>query len=352
MKKNVFIFFVTCFVVLQASALTFDLPLDGSTVIGQTKKAKTITGDTLTSMARRYDMGIYELLEANPTFKIGETYGPDKSFTVPSQFILPDTVHGGIVVNLAELRMYFYVPGTKQVKTFPVGIGREGWETPLGATYIARKRMNPTWTPTEHILSARAQDGVTLDKVVPAGPQNPLGGYAMYLGVPTILMHGSNDPTGIGRRSSSGCIRMAPEAIESFFDLVPVNLLVTIVDEPIKLGWLGNDLYVEAHVPLQDDLLKDTTQLKERLHTLVDAVVAKRPANIDWDTANQAVEEQRGYPIKIGEGIGPMPTISVRDNPNAIVHVKQNVVHPRETVLSKMKAYMEKTKKHQKDEAK
>lgn len=281
-------------------ALNFTLSADNDTVLGSLKKAKTISGDTLTSMARRFDMGIMELIEANPNLKLDKIYRADQPFTVPSEFILPDTPHKGIVVNLAELRLYFYVPNTNKLMTFPVGIGRQGWETPLGETYITGKKLNPTWTPTERIKSAHLDDGKRLPQIFLPGSDNPLGGRALYLAIPQILMHGSNDPAGIGRRSSAGCIRMQPEAIESFYPLVSKGLPVTFVDEPIKLGWRNNDLYVEVHMPLQDHLIHNTDPLKKELHDLIDKETAKYPALIDWKTANIAVDEQRGYPIKIG----------------------------------------------------
>jgi L,D-transpeptidase ErfK/SrfK len=314
----------------QANALTFELPDDGSTIVGKMQEGKTIAGDTLSSIGRRYDLGIFELKEANPSLDLMQQFGPGKELVLPTEFILPDAVHKGIVINLAELRLYLYVPKTREVKTFPIGIGRQGWDSPVGVTYIANKTKDPTWVVPKTIMDARKEDGVDLPKSVPPGPDNPLGGYRLRLAVPSgaFLMHGSNDPSGIGRRSSSGCIRMQPEAIESIYNLIPVNTQVTIVDQPIKIGWLGNDLYLESHLPLQDDD-RDSTALKAETKALIEKVIAKRPATIDWDAANRAEDEERGYPVKIGTGLDPIPQEAVPLNPPATIQAPKNQLHER-----------------------
>lgn len=312
---------------LTAESLTYTLPTDGSTLIGDTQTVSAVTGDTVISLGRRYSSGIMELLEANPTLSMEQTYGPEQKVLVPSQFLLPNAAHKGLVINLAELRLYFYVPGTREVRTFPIGVGRQGWDTPLGETYISSKDANPTWVPTERIKAARLKDGVVLPNSVGPGPNNPLGPYRFRTGLSTILIHGSNDPSGIGRRSSSGCIRMQPEAVESIFNLVPVGLPVTFVDEPVKVGWLGNDLYLEAHIPLEDDPEDDPDTLIEYAHKIINTATQSRPANIDWTLVDQITKDQRGYPIKIGTGINPMPMIAVPLNPS--VPVRKNQVHAR-----------------------
>lgn len=313
---------------LTAQSLTYILPADGSTVIGNTQTVSAVTGDTLISLGRRYSSGIIELLEANPTLSLAQTYGPDQKVFVPTQFLLPNAPHKGLVVNLAELRLYFYVPGTHEVRTFPIGVGRQGWDTPLGETYISSKDANPTWVPTEHIKTARLKDGVKLPNSVGPGPDNPLGPYRFRTGLSAILIHGSNDPSGIGRRSSSGCIRMQPEAVESIFNLVPIGLPVTFVDEPVKVGWLGNDLYMEAHIPLEDDPEDDTDTLITYAHRIIDQETQSRPANIDWTLVDQIAKDQHGYPIKIGTGINPIPVITIPLNPS--VPVRKNHVHARQ----------------------
>ncbi len=299
-RSRIFLFFFCMTATQYVLALTFPLPNGGSTVVGKIQAMQTITGDSIVSLARRYDMGITELLEANPDAHLDQIYHPQQVFILPSQFILPNAPHRGIVINLAELRLYFYDLQKKEVITFPIGIGRQGWESPLGTTSILRKKADPTWRPTQHILQARLKDGVVLPKKVPPGPANPLGPYALYTAIPTILIHGSNDPSGVGRRSSSACFRLQPEAIESLYPLVPIGSPVTIVNQPIKIGWLGNDLYLEIHIPLEDQLIQHPEQLQEKMHQLVKKTIAKKQVKVDWSTADKAVIEQRGYPVKIG----------------------------------------------------
>lgn len=305
------------FLCSAAHALTFNLPHDGSTVLGEIQHSKTITGDTLVTLARRYQLGYMEIIEANPEVKRDQTFGPAEEVILPTQFILPETAHRGIVINVSELRLYFYTPGTREVKTFPIGIGRQGWGTPLGLTYVASKERDPTWVVPKSIMEDRSKDGVEFPSSVAPGPDNPLGGYRLRLAIPTgsFLIHGSNDPSGIGRRSSSGCIRMQPEAIESFYDQVAVGTPVTVVDQPVKAGWLDNDLYIEAHIPLQDGPEKNQV-MEDSLQEAIKKVTLHRPANIDWTLAEQVIKEQHGYPIKIGSGKGPIPAVSVPLNPS------------------------------------
>ncbi len=321
---------------VNAFALTFDLPGNGATIVGDIKEVSAVTGDTFVSVARRYGLGYVELMEANPTLKPEDTLESSQAVLLPTEFILPNADHRGLVINLAELRLYFYKPNTREVMTFPVGIGRAGWNTPLGLTNVAWKQKDPTWHVSSTIKQARALEGVNLPDSVAPGPDNPLGQYAIHLGFNAILIHGSNDPGGIGRRSSSGCIRLQPEAIENFFDDVMVNSPVMIVDQPIKVGWLANTLYLEVHEPLENDQGGHNHAMSDEAYHLVNAAIQARPADIDWRAVDTSVEQQRGYPVKIGIGIGAIPTIAVPLNSAAleIKHAKgkkTSVVHKKKT---------------------
>lgn len=325
---------------VQSYALTFDLPANGATLVGDVKTSPALLGDTLVNVARRYDLGYVELIEANPGIKPSASLSPEQKLVLPTEFILPDAPHRGMVINLSELRMYFYPPNTRQVMTFAVGIGREGgWDSPLGQMYIVRKKVDPTWTPTQHILESRLKDGVVLPKVVHPGPENPLGPYAFYTSVPAILIHGSNDASGIGRRSSSGCIRMQPEAIESFFDEVAIRSSVMIVEQPVKVGWRDNDLYIEVHVPLENNAGGSNHDLQSEAHRLIDRATAVRLATVNWSAVDDAVKEQHGYPVKIGVGIGAVPILEVPLNAATLVDPKS---------ASPKKAKLPNTKHHHK----
>ena len=164
---------------------------------------------------------------------------------LPTVHLLPDAAPEGIIINLADMRLYYFAEPGGPMQSFPIGIGREGLLTPLGSTKVVRKNKDPTWRPTPRMRAENPE----LPEAVPAGPDNPLGNRAMYLGWPQYLIHGTNKPLGIGRRTSSGCVRMYPEDVEYLFDRIAVGTKVTVVDQPIKLSWIDDALYIEALRP-------------------------------------------------------------------------------------------------------
>jgi hypothetical protein len=165
-------------------------------------------------------------------------------------------MRSGIVINLAALRMYYFPPrkpGELQtVVTHPIGIGRVGWSTPLGATKVTSKRENPVWHPPASVRKEHAADGDPLPARVPAGPDNPLGKYAMNLGWPSYLIHGTNQPYGVGIRASHGCIRMYPEDIAALYDDIPVGTKVTVVNQPMLYGRRGDQIYLQSFPVFED----------------------------------------------------------------------------------------------------
>jgi L,D-transpeptidase ErfK/SrfK len=281
----------------QSIALVFNLPGNGDDVVGQLQLTRSLPGDTFITVGRRYDIGYYEMVEANPTID-PNLPNPGTLLVVPTRFIVPNVPHTGVIVNLAELRVYYFPPGTNKIVTYPVGIGREGWNTPVGVTSIIAKVTNPTWTVPPDIKAEREKNGIDLPDAVPPGPNNPLGMYALYLGFPGYRMHGTNDPTGIGRRSSSGCIRLWPEDIEELFALTQKGTSVRVINDPYKTGWLGNQLYLESHLPLQETqaLYQDTSLLTADIQ----AAIANRPANVDWSAAKRVANQQNGIPQVVG----------------------------------------------------
>ncbi|RAS69674.1 L,D-transpeptidase YcfS [Vibrio diazotrophicus] len=209
-------------------------------------------GETLAQIAKQYDIGFLGLMAAN---KGVDPFLPQEGYvlTIPSQIILPMVPYEGIVVNLAELRLYYFKPEERKVHIFPVGIGRIGRDTPEMETKISQKRPNPTWTPPDSIRKEYLQKGIELPKVVPSGPENPLGEYALRLafGNGDYLIHGTNKDFGIGLRVSSGCIRMEPKDIEWLFNQVERGEKVRIIDEPVKVALEPDrSVFVEAHEPL------------------------------------------------------------------------------------------------------
>src|SRR5690554_1911071 len=232
----------------------YPLPEEGN-VIGE---VYTVTvddhEDTLIDIARRHNVGYEEIVRANPDVSIWIP-GEGTEVTIPGKFILPDAEHTGVVINVAELRLYYFPEArngeTPRVETYPIGIGREGYDTPLGVTKTTMRLEDPAWYPPRSIRQEAAERGEPAPAVVPPGPDNPLGRHAILLDIPGYLLHGTNLPDGIGMRASRGCIRLYPEDIERLFDIIPDGTQVNIVDEHFKVGWDDDVLYVQAFSPAE-----------------------------------------------------------------------------------------------------
>lgn len=298
------IIFYTGFLFLSAPAsafaLTFDLPKAGDNIVGFVRHVHSMPGDNFSRIGRRYDVGYYELVEANPDIN-PEQIEPGTEIIMPTQFILPAAPYTGIVINLAELRLYYYPPGKHQVITMPVGIGSEGWSTPTGLTHVTAKVKDPTWVVPESIRLDRLKDGVELPKSIPPGPDNPLGGYKLNLELPGYRVHGAkqSDIEGIGRRSSHGCIRLFPEDIERLFTFANKGLAVNIINEPNKIGWLKGELYLESHLPLETQLSNYTHNLAPVMKLIQNAQKV-RAVNVNQDAVKEVVDIQDGIPTVIG----------------------------------------------------
>lgn len=212
----------------------------GKTVIGAPQRHVVAKKETLLDVAREYDLGFNELEDLYP--KQDPWIPPEgMKLVIPSQWILPETQKEGIVVNVAELRLYYFMKKIRMVKTFPIGIGDEGWYTPLGTFRIQEKREHPTW-----YIPSSLQEKYKA-KTMPPGPDNPLGDYYMGLSIPGYGIHGTNIAWSVGRLVTHGCIRLYPEDIQQLFSMVKPGIPVEIIYEPVKLGVLGGRIYVEAH---------------------------------------------------------------------------------------------------------
>ena len=242
--------FISLFSVITF-ATTYPMPHAGNDIIGENYYTKTEPGDTLASIGLRHGMSYHEILEANPNIKDADAkLGAGRKVLIPAQFILPP-YRKGIVINLAELRLYYFSPDGKQVMTFPVAMGRDEWRTPTVATTIVAKEKDPVWIVPDTIQDAMYEhEGKLLPDRVEPGPENPLGHYALHLGIPGYLIHGNNAPKSIGRFVSSGCIRMKNTDIETLFNTVKIGTPVHIIHYPNKVGWFNGDLYQESQVPV------------------------------------------------------------------------------------------------------
>lgn len=283
----------------QAKAATY--PVTGS-VIGEITHYKVTADDNLYSIARRFDLGIVELMTANPG--IDPWLPPDGTeLVLPTMHVLPDVPRQGIVINLPELRLYFF-PTPHEVMTFPLGIGREGWQTPVGTTKIMRKRKDPVWIPPPSIRKANPD----LPAIFPPGPDNPLGEYALDLGWPDYRIHGTNRPYGIGFRSSHGCMRLYPEDIAELFPLVEVGTPVTVIDKTYKLDWQDNRLWLEITPTQQaaDQIIEDQKPETFDIPQLYAAVSSEAgKAAIDWYAVDGALDRPSGIPVVIARRTAP-----------------------------------------------
>jgi L,D-transpeptidase ErfK/SrfK len=276
--------------------LTFVLPHNGN-IIGNIQYATVQPGDSLSTLGRRYDMGGYEMVEANPGVEYASPR-PGSRVVIPSRFILPDSPRKGIVINLAEMRLYFYHPDGVHVSTYPVGVGQEGWNTPLGNTTVVRKREHPTWVVPDSILENHERHGQPIPKVQPPGPTNPLGDYAMNLGFASIVIHGSPFPKGVGVRSSHGCIRMLNEDVGELFQKVSIGTPVAIIHQPTKIGRMDNKLYLEAHVPISQAVAAESgfTNVGSLLHK----AAGNGKYTVEWAEVEKIQNRANGYPLPIG----------------------------------------------------
>jgi L,D-transpeptidase ErfK/SrfK len=270
-------------------------------VIGQVEYVRAHHDETLLDIARDQDIGQNEILVANPEV---DRWLPGKGtvVTLPRRHVLPDAKREGLILNLPEMRLYYFPAAargeTPVVITHPVSIGRMDWETPLGTTSIVAKKVDPTWTPPQSLKEEALADGEVLQDVVPAGPDNPLGRYAMRLGVPGYLIHSTNKPWGVGMRVTHGCVRMYPEDIEQLFDKVPVGTPVQIINQPVKLGWLADTLYLEIH-PLMEDAGDNPAIDMQTVMDRIAAFVGDRPVQLNGRAIRLAVETQHGMPVAI-----------------------------------------------------
>lgn len=265
---------------------------------GEMASTLTFANDTLLDIARAEELGLVELMAANSG--VDPWYpGENVKLVLPTAHIVPDAPRTGIIVNLAELRLYYF-HAEKGLFSFPLGVGKDGFGTPLGQTKIVRKVEGPTWYPTEGKLA----EDPTLPKVVPPGPDNPLGEFALYLGWPTYLIHGTSKPYGVGRRVSRGCIRMYPEDIAWMYENVPVGTPVATVTQSVKFGRRNGVLYIEVHPTLEQiDQIEDEGAFKPApIPDYTDTVLlaaGDQIERIDWRAVDRAFAERRGYPIAI-----------------------------------------------------
>jgi L,D-transpeptidase ErfK/SrfK len=287
-----------------AHATVFALANRDDAVFGQDQTVETVYEDTLYDLARKYSLGSEEIIRVNPGVDPWIP-GAGKQVIIPGRHILPSGPREGIVVNLPEHRLYYYPKpkrdGSREVVTYPVSIGKMDWRTPLGLTHVIQKQKDPSWYPPESVRKEHAANGDPLPPVVPPGPDNPLGKYAMRLaaGNGTYLIHGTNNPIAVGLAVTHGCVRMYPDDVAALFPLIPVGTPVRLINEPVKVAWVDGELLLEAHPPVDaqgQSFEPNIDQFADLLRTAVgDTTVA-----IHWDYAREVLQKADGVIATVG----------------------------------------------------
>jgi len=281
---------------------------EGDDVVGVLQVTRVQGEDTFSDIARRFNLGYEEMVRANPGIDPWVP-GVGREIVLPTQYVLPDAPREGLVINLAQLRV-FYFPKVKEgeprtVITHPIGIGKIGWSTPLGTTKITSKVKDPTWHPPASVRKEHREAGDPLPARVPPGPDNPLGNRMMRLGWPSYLVHGTNKPYGVGMRSSHGCMRFYPEDILQLYDDIPVGTKVTVVDQPFVFGWHQGALYVQAF-PIQED---DEREHPKGAHALLNAAISdemwqtvkEHNVSIDLPLVSDLTAKPRGIAVPVSK---------------------------------------------------
>ena len=291
---------------IPKAAASHQFVLTQDTVVGVLQMTWAGADDTLPDIARRFNVGFDELTLANPTM---DPWSPGLGHEVilPTQFVLPDAPHEGVVITVATMRLFYYpqhVAGSPPIViTHPIGIGRVGWRTPEGLTRITAREKDPVWIPPVSVRREHLEDGERLPARVPAGPDNPLGNRLFRLSWPSYLIHGTNKPYGVGMRSSHGCVRLYPEDIERLYELVPIGTTVRIVNQPILLGWQGDTLLLQAYDALEDDHRKGVQDLSALRKKITHAALSGHPPVdaqiVDWGLAQTLLQAPRAVPVDI-----------------------------------------------------
>ena len=287
-----------------AGATTYELAEGTPLVFGTTEHYTTAYEDTFTDLARRFSLGWEEIARANPGIDPWLP-GAGRDLVIPGRRILPSGPHEGIVINLPEHRLYYFPKRKKNetpiVITYPVSIGKMDWKTPLGETRIVSKQKDPSWYPPESVRKEHLANGDPLPAVVKAGPDNPLGAYAMRLAITpgAYLIHGTNNPLAVGMAVTHGCMRMYPEDVEALFPLVPVGTKVRIMNEPVKVAFVDGELLLEVHPPVDSE--GQTIEPDLNLFAgMLDQALGPTTAAVHWDFARQTMQTANGLPTIVG----------------------------------------------------
>jgi len=288
--KLIFILLISCQPVV---AVSFDSV--NSSLVGKILVIDSIFGDTLSDIARRFDLGQLEIFKANPNLAKSSILKPGTKVNIPQQYLIPAVKKDGLILNLPEMRIYYFNSKTNKVVTYPVAIGKLGWSTPIANAKIIGKNKDPSWVPPNSMRKSYARIGKSLPKFVAAGPYNPLGQYALKSSLPKILIHATNHTKSVGLRSSHGCIRMYPEDIKELFETIAINTSFKIIHLPYKVAFINGVAYLEAHTPLKGGYYKNIgTDVKAIITSIVPGNYA-----IGWEKVEKIIQDCSGCPERI-----------------------------------------------------
>ena len=295
------IFTILAFILILPTvslATVYNIPPKGNDVIGEVFVIEAHSGDTIMKLAEQYKLSLHELAEANPKIN-PKKLRAGEHVVIPSAYVLP-IFRSGIVINLAELRLYYFDNEHHKVYTYPVGLGRREWRTPTASARVTRKQKDPTWYVPESIADfVFEQTGRVLPNSIPPGPENPLGQHAIYMSLHGYLIHGTNQPWSVGQLISSGCIRLYNEDVAELFNLVKIGDPVHIIHYPYKAGWHNNQLVLEAHVPMTiDDPISKLNVLS--IDKAISLSTKGQHANVNWNYIDKIVHHPTGMPIIVG----------------------------------------------------
>ncbi len=298
--------------VIPSPVSTHEFELSGTdTVLGVVQRTTVGKEDTLPDIARRFNVGYEEIVRANPGVDPWIP-GVGRAVVVPTQFILPNAPHEGVVINLAAMRIYYFPKHKRDepqlVYTYPIGVGKVGWVTPEGTTKIIAREEDPTWRPGAGVRKEHLENDDPLPAVVPPGPDNPLGKFKFTLGWPEYLIHGTNKPYGVGLRSSHGCIRLYPEDIQMMYNAVPIGTQVRVVNQPFLLGWHEGQLYLQAYTVFEDDKRDwskaEKSLLSKSMSPQLQKLLKDSGKEIDWNAVTKVIEAPRGLAVPVSVTAG------------------------------------------------
>ncbi len=307
-RKNfivfLFVFISNSYFIANTFASNFTRPADNVALIGSIFSVNTYQNDSPATLGKRYNVGVNAIVAANPGVGEQSLFKSGNLVEIPNQFLLPPLPRAGIIINLPEMRLYYFPENSHEILTFPIGIGRIGKTIPITRTYVTRKKIDPVWIPPKDIREFNRARGIELPKVMPPGPDNPLGPYAIYLRVPTYLIHSTIFPESIGTRASFGCIRMHESDIMQFFPDVQPGTLVEIINMPNKIAWNQQKLFLESHPPLEEHAQEESVQFAEIVREIEKSTQRVSAVTlVNWPLVMAMTEQPDGIPREIGKEV-------------------------------------------------